>query len=181
MSNLHSVRKSILSLLCGIAADKKLLDLDMPLSQADIEFPVPLDGGELRATVRDLLMARSGVYLPALGETSAMRAARPRRGSHQPGEQWYYNNWDFNALGVIFERYTGITIGRAIREWLADPLGMQDFQPEHVVYRTGTGCHRQYIIGSTSSACPPGTSHESDRWSSTAACGTAAGWYRRII
>ena len=29
------------------------------------------------------------------------------RSSHPPGTFWYYNNWDFNALGTIFEKATG--------------------------------------------------------------------------
>jgi CubicO group peptidase (beta-lactamase class C family) len=28
---------------------------------------------------------------------------RPPRFSHKPGTFWYYNNWDFNALGAIYE------------------------------------------------------------------------------
>ena len=37
-------------------------------------------------------------------ETPAMKAARPERGSHAPGTFWYYNNWDFNVLGTVFEK-----------------------------------------------------------------------------
>jgi len=57
--------------------------------------------------VRMLLEARSGVYHAALYETPAMAKQRPARGSHEPGTFWYYNNWDFNALGTIYEHATG--------------------------------------------------------------------------
>ena len=56
---------------------------------------------EKEATVRDLLVARSGVYHIAQEEAPAMAAARPKRNSHPHGTFWYYNNWDFNALGTI--------------------------------------------------------------------------------
>ena len=35
-----------------------------------------------------------------------MAMARPARGSYPPGPFWYYNNWDFNALGTILEGAT---------------------------------------------------------------------------
>ncbi len=40
---------------------------------------------EKKATVVDLLKARSGVYHPALYETKGREAKRPKRGSHAPG------------------------------------------------------------------------------------------------
>lgn len=52
---------------------------------------------------------------------------KPARGSFGPGEEFYYNNWDFNVLGTIFETETGIALGVAFNQWIAQPLGMQDF------------------------------------------------------
>lgn len=149
VSSLHSGRKSVLSLLYGVAADKGLIDLDATLADVGVAEEADLNEVEAKATIRDLLMAKSGVYLPARGETKSMKRNKPPRGSHKPGEFWLYNNWDFNALGVIFERQTGMTIGDALNDWLAGPLGMQDFRPEHVRMFSllGEGVHPQYIIG----------------------------------
>src|SRR6266436_1013879 len=73
---------------------------------------------EKRATIADLLKARSGVYHPAVAETEWMKARRPARGSHLPGAIWYYNNWDFNALGTIFEPASGTHIYTEVRsQW----------------------------------------------------------------
>src|SRR5262245_3997359 len=58
-----------------------------------------------------------------------MEASMPPRGSHPPGTRFHYNNWDFNALGTIFERQTGRGVFEALREDLAGPLGFQDFDP----------------------------------------------------
>ncbi len=100
----HSVRKSLISALYGIAVDRGLVNLDSSLAELGIDDLTPLTEQEKQATVRDLMKARSGIYLPAAAESAEMRAKRPARGSHLPGEYWYYNNWDFNILGTIFEK-----------------------------------------------------------------------------
>lgn len=107
-SNLHSCRKSLLNSLIGIAVAGGKINLDDSLDKLGIADNKPsLTPAERRATVRDLLEARSGVYHPAVYETKGMEKLRPVRGSHVPGTFWYYNNWDFNALGYIYEQATG--------------------------------------------------------------------------
>jgi len=71
------------------------------------DSPDPLTKQEKQARVVDLLRARSGVYHPVDFESPAQISSRPPRGSHAPGTFWFYNNWDFNALGTIFEKKTG--------------------------------------------------------------------------
>ena len=60
--------------------------------------------------------------------------SRPERGSHPPGSFFYYNNWDFNALGTIFEQETGRGIFEAFYQEIAQPLGMKDFRVEDARY-----------------------------------------------
>jgi CubicO group peptidase (beta-lactamase class C family) len=60
--------------------------------------------------------------------------ARPKRGSHRPGTYFYYNNWDFNALGTIFERMTGVSVFDAFDEDIARPIGLVDFSPADCTY-----------------------------------------------
>jgi CubicO group peptidase (beta-lactamase class C family) len=133
--NMASARKSVLSLLYGIAWDRGLIKLDKTLGDLGIdETANPLTQAELRATVEQLLQARSGVYIASGAETPEMAAARPQRGQYAPGEHHYYNNWDFNVLGVIFEAETGMRIGDALDQWLAQPLGMEDFNASHVYF-----------------------------------------------
>src|SRR5260370_4336695 len=43
-----------------------------------------------------------------------MAKQRTARGSHEPGTFWYYNNWDFNTLGTIYEHATGTGIYDAL-------------------------------------------------------------------
>ena len=105
---LASIRKSLLSALIGIAVSDHLTSLDSTLGELGIDDNTPgLTGIEKGATVRELLEARSGVYHAALYETPDNAKMRPSRGSHPPGTFWYYNNWDFNALGTIYEHATG--------------------------------------------------------------------------
>jgi CubicO group peptidase (beta-lactamase class C family) len=137
-TELASGRKSLLSAMIGIAVKEGKLSLDSTLAQLGIDDnPPSLTEVEKQATVRMLIEARSGVYHPALAETPAMAALRPRRGSHEPGTYWYYNNWDFNTLGTIYEHATGTGIYDALDSLIARPIGMQDYRPEDGTYVTG--------------------------------------------
>ena len=41
---------------------------------------------------------------------------------------WFYNNWDFNVLGTIFEQLTKTSIYQAFYNDIATPLHMQDYR-----------------------------------------------------
>jgi CubicO group peptidase (beta-lactamase class C family) len=131
----HSIRKAFLSALYGVYVDNGTIDLDLTIKDLGLDdIPPKLTEREKEATIRQLLQARSGIYHPAAGETSDMEKSRPERGSHPPGTFYYYNNWDFNVLGVIFEKLTGKKIFDAFRTHIADPIGMQDFDPSKCFY-----------------------------------------------
>jgi CubicO group peptidase (beta-lactamase class C family) len=135
---LNSARKSLLSALIGIAVANGQMRLDATLDLLRIDDnPPSLSQAEKQATVRDLLEARSGVYHPANYETPGMAALRPARGSHPPGTFWYYNNWDFNALGTIYEHATGTSVFVGFARQIAAPIGMQDFDPAKCRYSGG--------------------------------------------
>ncbi len=136
--NVHSIRKSLLSALYGIHVADGEIDLSKTMKQLGIDDNEPsLSEEEKKARLGDLLKARSGVYHPALYETQAMKARRPKRGSHAPGTFFYYNNWDFNVLGTVFERQCKNCIFRDFAERIAEPIGMQDFRVEDGAYVTG--------------------------------------------
>ena len=141
-----SVRKSLLSALYGIAVADGRIDLDWTLGKLAIGDTAPrLTDLEKTAKIRDLLQARSGVYhLPAV-ETEQQSERRPQRGSHPPGAFWYYNNWDFNALGTIYRRLTGEDIFGAFERHIAKPIGMQDFSAADGRYvRRAASVHPAY-------------------------------------
>lgn len=124
----HSIRKPFLSALYGYYTHTGDIDLDATLEELGIDdIPPSLTAAEKQATVRELLMSRSGVYHEAAAETQEMKHLRPQRGSHPHGTFFYYNNWDFNVLGTIFEQETGTKIFEEFKRLIADPIGMEDF------------------------------------------------------
>ena len=124
----HSCRKSFMSALYGIHVHNGNIDLDRTMGELGIDDKPPsLSDIEKTATVRMLLKARSGIYHEAAGESQGMKERRPDRYSHEPGTFWYYNNWDFNALGTIFEQETGTKIFHEFYDKIAKPTGMEDF------------------------------------------------------
>jgi len=123
----HSMRKSFLAALIGFEVEEGRIDLSATLEHLGINDREGLSDIERQATVYDLLTARSGIYHPAGYETPWMRRIKEPRHSHAPGTFWCYNNWDFNALGTIFETLTGETVHQAFARRIAGPIGMQDF------------------------------------------------------
>jgi CubicO group peptidase (beta-lactamase class C family) len=145
---LASVRKSLLSALIGNAVERGQMNLAQPIGALGIDDNEPsLTPEEKTATVRDLLAARSGIYHAALYESPGMAAARPPRHSHKPGTFWYYNNWDFNTLGTIYERAVRSSIFDSFEREIARPIGMQDYSPSDGEYVTGAASvHPAYPI-----------------------------------
>ncbi|AXT55149.1 class C beta-lactamase-related serine hydrolase [Aquimarina sp. AD1] len=150
--NGHSTRKAMLSLLYGIAVDQELINLDKTLAQLEVDEFIPLTTQEKSATIRDLLMGKSGVYLPASGEHDNQITQRPKRESHKPGTYFFNNNFDANVLGTIFMKETGISIGKFMEDNLAKPLGLQDFDSNNVIIGSPwfipkkKTMHKQYYI-----------------------------------
>lgn len=117
----YAISGSILSLLYGVAQAQGFLDVRSTLRHLHIDDAVsPLSAGQRKARVRDLLQSRSGIH---------------------------DDTREVNVLGTILERATGRGIGSLIDEWLAKPTGMQDFVPEHVIYRDADlSEHRDFTV-----------------------------------
>jgi len=126
-SYLASVRKSVLSMLYGIEISRGRVDTSKTLAQLGVDDIGGLLPSEKEATVQDLLSARSGVYHAASNPGDNLADAPPR-GSQTHGTYTLYSNWDFNAVGAIFEQQTGRNIYDAVEAEIARPIGMQDWQ-----------------------------------------------------
>ncbi len=126
VSYLASVRKSVLSMLYGIYQERGKINLDLTLEQLGIDDIGGLTREEKQARVRDLIRARSGVYHAASNAGDDLASAPPR-GSQKPGAYYLYSNWDFNALGTIFTKQTGMNVYDALEQEIVRPLGFQDF------------------------------------------------------
>jgi CubicO group peptidase (beta-lactamase class C family) len=126
LSYLASVRKSVLAILYGKYVENGTIPLRRTLADLQFTDVGGLLPAELRATIEDVITARSGVYHPASNAGDDTDSAPPR-GSQRPGTYQLYNNWDFNAAGAIFEQLTGRQIYDVVETDLARPIGMQDF------------------------------------------------------
>ena len=126
----HSIRKPLLHALIGIEQERSpCLALSRTLADFGVDDIAPsLTAAEKQATLQHVLQSRSGVYHPAAAETDGMAAQRPPRGAHAPGTFWYYNNWDFNVAGALYEQCSGERIHEAFLKRIAAPLGMLDYQ-----------------------------------------------------
>ncbi len=131
VSYLASVRKSILAMQFGPYVKSGRIRLDKTLKELKMTDLQGLMPAELDATILHLLSARSGVYHPASNAASSAGGDTvgdpPARGSVKPGAYFLYNNWDFNALGTIFEQETGENIYDAFARDFAGPMQFQDF------------------------------------------------------
>jgi CubicO group peptidase (beta-lactamase class C family) len=125
VSKVASVRKSILAMLYGRYVESGNIDLERTVVDVGLEDLTPYLAAEREATLRHVLMARSGIYLPS--GTPSLDPLLPARGSHAPGTFFQYSNWDFDAAGAAFEKLTGRDIYEALETDLAKPLGFQDF------------------------------------------------------
>ena len=132
---LESIRMPLLNALLGIHLARGNLELDATLADLHIDDIAPgLNHAEKQAKVEHLLMSRSGVYHEAALEDQKMIDTRPARGSHAPNTFFYYNHWDFNTLGTIFEQETGEEIFTSFKKEIADALEMVDFSIKNCFY-----------------------------------------------
>ncbi|WP_203072604.1 serine hydrolase domain-containing protein [Falsiroseomonas ponticola] len=126
VSYLASARKSILSMLYGRYVADGTIDLDRSIGEIGIDDVQTLLPIERTAKIRHLLTATSGVYHPQ-GSPGGSTTGVPARGSREPGTYFYYNNWDFNVCGTVFEKLTGKSVFAALTSDLAGPLGLEDY------------------------------------------------------
>jgi CubicO group peptidase (beta-lactamase class C family) len=142
----HSIRKAFLCALYGINVDRGIIDINKTLGELDIDDITPLSTVEKSATIENLLQSNSGIYLPAQGDGHSMKVNKPERGTHRPGEYFHYNNWDFNALGTIYQRVTGNGIFDDFLNEISKPLSMEDFSLDDTQMRTADYTMHDYYF-----------------------------------
>lgn len=133
-SYIASCRKSITAMLYGPHVTSGKIQLDKSLKDLGIDDHGGLLTTEKRATIEDVIAARSGVFHNGSNRGDFLRYA-PDRGSVQPGSYWLYNNWDFNMAQFILEQETGTSLYQEIENTLAIPLQMEDWDID--IQRTG--------------------------------------------
>ncbi|RKE94801.1 CubicO group peptidase (beta-lactamase class C family) [Ichthyenterobacterium magnum] len=121
-----SCRKSVLSMLYGKYVENGTIRLNETIKTLgidDVDGVLPI---EQKATIKDLISSRSGIYRRASNPGTWVKYLK-KRGTVEPGTRWLYNNWDFNVAGFIFESKSKKNIYDAVRDELALPLQMEDW------------------------------------------------------
>lgn len=130
----HSIRKSFVGALYGNEVAGGLIDMDATMADLNIDDLSPLTPVERLAEVRHLLQSRSGIYHPAAGTDDEARNDMLPRGGVIPGSSYYYNNWDFNVAGTIYENATGQSVFDRFISDIANPIGMEDIERRDQFY-----------------------------------------------
>ena len=124
ISYIASNRKSILAMLMGKYVENGTINLNQTLEELEIDDLEGLMDIEKKATIDHLATARSGIFHdPSYGGDDRKNVLE--RGSVEPGTYYLYNNWDFNAVGYIFEKLVGKTIYEELEKQIAIPTGFE--------------------------------------------------------
>ncbi|TLM99908.1 serine hydrolase, partial [bacterium] len=155
---LHSVSKSFTSAIIGVAIDKGLISLDDKVVSFFPDRAIEnLDSRKRAMTVEHLLTMTAGFqwdewswsYDDPRNDLNQMRSApdpykflldKPM--AAQPGEQWAYNTGCTDLLTEILRRATGSNILDYGREYLFDPLDIDDvtwYKDDRGNYLGGSG------------------------------------------
>ncbi len=139
-NGVHSLSKSILSVLTGIAIEEGRLSLDSTVGDLLPADQVPAHGD---LTVRDLITMAGGLEMPAVdldyewepsdvpGEPSLVRAVLERSSVTEPGTEFVYNTGLTQVLGAMVAEATGMSLCDYAAERLFGPLGV-DVEHWHV-------------------------------------------------
>ncbi len=114
--------------------DKKKLSLDAPVSRY---WPAFKKSGKSRITVRQLLTHYSGLSADLslspkwTGYNSAMKKIIAEKPLHPPGSFYVYSDINFEILGEIVRRVSGLPLDKYCKKKIFTPLAMKDtgFRP----------------------------------------------------
>ena len=125
-TNVKSVSKSVIAALVGIAADRKLLALDQPLSKYFSDLPE----AKRNITMEHLLMMQSGLestsnrnYGSWVQSSNWVRYALARPLLAAPGTEMIYSTGNTHVLSAILTKASGKSTWQFAQEALATPLG----------------------------------------------------------
>jgi len=134
-TNVHSVTKSVLSALVGIAISDGYLSLSSTVHEIVPDHAFD-DGRKKELTVRHLLTMTSGLAaddeydIDEIGDRGESWFAGPLAAPlvAEPGETFSYNNGAVHVLGILLARATGRTLSDYAAQNLFRPLGIDDFR-----------------------------------------------------
>ena len=141
--DMRSASKSVISLLVGIAIDRKLIaSVEEPVVKFFPEYSAVKSAGWDQITIRHLLTMSSGIQWdenrgwndpkndePHLSsEADPIRYILSKPTAAPPDTVWTYNGGGTDLLGHILERVSGKPLEAFAREALFEPLGISDWE-----------------------------------------------------
>jgi CubicO group peptidase (beta-lactamase class C family) len=149
LHDLRSVTKSIISVLFGIALDRKLItNLDEPVTKYFPEYADVKSPGWDNVTLRHLLKMSSGLQwdenLPwndkndewhLVNDADPLRYVFQKPFAFAPDTFFTYNGGGTDLLGKVIEKASGVRIDTFANEALFKPLGITEWQLKD--YRNG--------------------------------------------
>jgi beta-lactamase class C len=126
-----SVSKGVASTMVAKLAEQGRVNLNAPVVNYAPGLKLP-GGAEYRATVRDVLSHRLGLYRNALdnkleeGQQPALLRMQLAglNAICQPGTCWSYQNIAYDASSDIVARAANMPFSEAVKQQLFDPIGM---------------------------------------------------------
>jgi CubicO group peptidase (beta-lactamase class C family) len=144
LHDLHSISKSVVALLIGIAFDRGWLKyIDAPALSFFPDYPDLRGPDKNRITLRDLLTMTSGLAWPELPVSFSdpsspwrglMEAPDPYRFVLQqpiaatPGTMWNYDSGGVELGGIILKRVTKQPVDQFAEQALFEPLGIKQWE-----------------------------------------------------
>ena len=141
--DMRSASKSVVSLLVGIAIDRKLIaSVDEPVVKFFPEYKAVKQAGWDTIRLRHLLTMSSGIKWdetlpwsdpkndePHLAfDPDPLRYVLSKPVAAPPDTLWTYNGGGTDLLGNLFERTSGKPLEAFAREALLGPIGITDFE-----------------------------------------------------
>ena len=138
-----SISKSFTSLAIMQLVEKGKINLDESVAEYLTFFEVDKNKFEGEITIRQLLHHRSGMseeeYMESLpGNFSIEKGVEDLQGmklSYGPGEKFNYFNPNYNILGLIIEKVSGMSYEDYIKENILAPLEMENTYLEKEVIK----------------------------------------------
>ena len=145
--DVRSISKSVVSLLFGIALDRKLIaSIDEPVFTYFPEYATLRTPEKDRILLRHLLAMRSGLAWnesvpysdPTNSEIMMFWSVEPYRFvleqpvRHDPDEEWNYSSGNTELLAGVLQKATGEPLAEFAREALFEPLGITQFAWLHM-------------------------------------------------
>lgn len=149
-----SVSKGVASTMIAKLAEQGKVNLDAPVVNYAPGLKLP-GGAEYRASVRDLLSHRLGLYRNALDNKleEGIQPAMLRRelaglnAICQPGTCWSYQNIAYDASSEIVARAANMPYSEAVKRTLFDPIGMTSASMSREGLVTAASWARPHSVG----------------------------------